>query len=386
MIHPRILFVDHVGVLGGAELSLLDIARYFRKTSEVVLFEDGPFRERLEEAGVTVRVMTAPATVTSVERGGGLIHDLRAVPGVLRLAWRLARRARSYDVLYANSQKSMIVAAVAGLLSQTPVIWHLRDLMTADHFSAGHRRVTTLLANRLLARIIANSHATRRAFLANGGRAERICTVHNGIDGTPFAEAGMEARDRLRAELGLDGAPVVGVFSRLAHWKGQHVLIEALKDVPKAHALLVGDALFGSEDDYAEALHRQAQRFDMVDRVHFLGFREDVPQLMQAVDAVAHTSTAPEPFGRVIVEGMMAGKPVVATRAGGALELVEDEMTGLLVTPRDSHSLAGALQRLFARPTFAAGLARAGRGAARERFSREKMLEEIERHVRQVVV
>ncbi len=382
---PRILFVDHVGVLGGAELSLLDIARHFKETSRVVLFEDGPFRERLARTGVAVEVLPAPGAVARVAREGGLGRDLRAVPGVLGLARRLARQARGCDVLYANSQKSMIVAAVAGLLARKPVVWHLRDLMTAHHFSRLHRGMTTCIANMLVTRVITNSQATCRAFIESGGRAGRVATVYNGIDPAPFDAIEDGQVERLRKKLAPEGMPLIGVFSRLAPWKGQHVLIEALRHAPEAHALLVGEALFGEEARYAEALRRQVRRLGLTDRVHFLGFRDDVPQLMRAVDVVVHTSTAPEPFGRVIVEGMLAEKPVVAARAGGALEIVEDGATGLLVPPGAPRLLAGALQKLLTCPGLAARLARAGHAAARSRFSMRQMLEGVAQQINHIV-
>ena len=83
---PRILFLDHAAVMGGAEWSLLDVARHFADRSTVLLFEDGPFRARLEEAGVAVEVMQAPASVSRVRRQGGLMQDVRSLPGVLKLA------------------------------------------------------------------------------------------------------------------------------------------------------------------------------------------------------------------------------------------------------------------------------------------------------------
>jgi hypothetical protein len=131
----RVLFLDHVGVLSGAELSLLDIARHRADSSKVLLFADGPFRERLQQDGVAVEVLPASRTVSGVSRAGNATHDLLAVPGVSKLAWRVAQLARGYDVLYANSQKALVVGALAGKLASKPVIWHLRDMLTADHFS-----------------------------------------------------------------------------------------------------------------------------------------------------------------------------------------------------------------------------------------------------------
>ena len=376
-MNPRILFLDHAAVMGGAEWSLLDVARHFAAQSVVVLFEEGPFRERLEACGVTVEVMAAPASVSRIRRQGGVMQDVRSLPGVLTLARRVARRAQDVDLLYANSQKAFIVAALAGRWAGRPVVWQLRDLLTAAHFSNTHRRIVVRLANRWAARVIANSEATAEAFAVGGGDPAKVRVVHNGVDPQPFEEVEGTQVMALRDQLGLAGVPVVGVFSRLASWKGQHVLLEALAQMPNVHALLVGAALF-EEEHYATSLHRLVETLGIADRVHFLGFRDDVAALMHVVDIVAHTSTAPEPFGRVVVEGMLAGRPVVASRAGGVLEIIEDGVTGRLVEPGEANALRHALQHLLDNPDEACAIAAAGQAAALERFSVSRMLRDLE--------
>jgi glycosyltransferase involved in cell wall biosynthesis len=208
--------------------------------------------------------------------------------------------------------------------------------------------------------------------------------VYNGIDPTPFRSVPQPEMDNVRRELGLVGVPVVSVFSRLALWKGQHVLLEALARLPGVHALLVGAPLFG-EDDYAKDLRRQAKALDVADRAHFLGFRRDIPSLMRLSDIVVHTSVAPEPFGRVIVEGMLALRPVVAARAGGAAEIVDDGVSGVLVAPGDANALAAALTDLLVNPAKAQALAEAGYKMALERFSLRSMLENLEQQMQQAV-
>jgi len=145
------------------------------------------------------------------------------------------------------------------------------------------------------------------------------------------------------------------------------------KPLRAAHLLLVGDALFG-EEAYAASLRAQAARLGLGDRVHFLGFRSDVPRLMRTVDIVAHTSSAPEPFGRVVVEGMLAQRPVIATGAGGVPEIVSAG-TGVLVPPGDATALAAAFTRLLSDPEFAAGVARKGREHATTHFTVEEMVD-----------
>jgi glycosyltransferase involved in cell wall biosynthesis len=379
-----VLFLDHVGVLGGAELCLLDVALHHADSGKVLLLADGPFRERLERAEVSVEVLSTSPAVSGIRREGGTKQDLRALPAVLELSWRVARMARGYDVLYANSQKALIVGALAGKIAGKPVIWHLHDILTADHFSQTHRRLAVTVGNLLVSRVVTNSRATAEAFAESGGRVERMCVVYNGIDPTPFRSVVQVEMDSLRRELGLVGVPVVSVFSRLAPWKGQHVLLESLTRLPEVHALLVGAPLFG-EDDYAEDLRQLAKTLDVADRVHFLGFRRDVPLLMRLSDIVVHTSVAPEPFGRVIVEGMLARRPVVAARAGGAAEIVDDGVSGVLVAPGDANALAAALTDLLANPAWAQALAETGYKVALERFTLRSMLENVEQQMQQAV-
>jgi glycosyltransferase involved in cell wall biosynthesis len=382
-VKPRVLFLDHTGSLGGAELFLLDIAQDNIGTSLVTLFADGPFRRRLEEAGVEVEVLPAPNTVSGVSREGGLRRDLLAVPGVFELARRVAKLARGYELLYANSQKALVIGALAGKIAGKPVIWHQHCLLTADHFSWGHRRLAVLLSNHLVRRVIANSEVSAEALVEGGGRVERIRVVYNGIDPSQFESVTSAEVNRLRRELGLDGTPVVGVFSRLAPWKGQHVLLEALPHLPGVHALLVGEAIFG-EQAYARVLRRRSEDLGVEDRVHFVGFRRDIPQLMRLSDLVVHTSVLPEPFGRVIVEGMLSRSPVVATRAGATAEIIDDEINGVLVPPGDARALAKVLHGLLKDQDRAQTLAEAGHAKALERFSLDAMLEGVALQLQEV--
>jgi glycosyltransferase involved in cell wall biosynthesis len=349
-------------------LCLLDIAAHAGGGSAVALFQDGPLRGRLREAGVTVDVLPASPSVLEVRRDTSP-PILAVAAGVGMLAVRLAARARRFEVLYANSQKALVVAAPAGVMARRPVVWHLHDLLTDEHFGRAQRRLSVTLARHFVARVIANSQATADAYVAAGGRPEHVRVIYNGIDAAPFDAVGEAETRLLRDELGIGDAPLVGLFGRIASWKGQSVLIEALSALPGVHALLVGEALFESDHAVPAALRDLAGALGMSERIHMLGFRPDVPVLMRACDVVVHASTSAEPFGRVIVEGMLSGTPVIASAAGGALELVEDGTTGLLVPPGDAQALGASIGRLLADPCLAARLATAAGSSARRRFA-----------------
>lgn len=383
MSAPRVLFVDQSAEMGGAELSLLDIVTARKQASQVVVLADGVFRARLLENGVDVQFMPLGSAGT-ISRDSGFAAALSSIPKLLSLVFGLARRARAFDVIYANTQKAQVLAAMAAPLARRPLVFHLRDMLTTEHFGSGMLKVAVGLTNRFAACVIANSEATAQSFRDAGGTAPMV-VVHNGIDPAAFdAVDGDAARQALRHEIGVPTAPLVGVFSRLAEWKGQHVLIDALKLLPEVHAVLVGGSLF-EERAYEEALRTRVAQAGLADRVHFLGFRNDVPALMKGVDIVAHTSTAPEPFGRVIVEGMLSGRTVIGARAGGVLEIIEPEKTGLWFEPGDAQDLARCIDKLLAEPGVAQRIAQDGERAARERFSLQACLGNVERVIAKVV-
>lgn len=378
----RILFLDHVGELGGAELALLDVARAYRETCTFMLFADGPFRTLLTGAGVRVEILESGKSLRAVRRETRW-PGFAAVSQVAGLAWRVAQRARDHDAIHANSQKAFVVACLAGLLARRPVIWDLNDLLLREHFSRTNILVDVMLANHMAVRVIANSRASADALVANGGDGEKVRVVYNGLDPVPFDAVQESEIESVRAELGLHGVPVVGVFGRLAEWKGQHIALAAIARIPGVHLLLVGDALFG-EQAYGDRLREETASLGIQDRVHFLGFRSDVPRLMRMVEVVLHTSTSPEPFGRVIVEGMLARRPVIATRAGGVSEILADGQTGLMVPPGDVVALVGAIRSVLERPDLAARLAGAGRVHAEKQFTVEAMVQAMTTNMEEV--
>lgn len=379
-VKPVILFVDQAGELGGAELSLLDIARSRREASRVLLFSDGPFRIRLDEAGVAVSVLGDHTAKLDVGRNSGIASALKALPALVGLVWKVLAEVRCAEVIYANTQKAFVVSAIASIISRKPIVWHLRDILTSDHFSGSMRRIAVGLANLRASLVIANSQATADAFRLCGGTAP-IEVIYNGIDSAPFdaVNAG-EARLRVRAEIDVPSSVLIGCFSRLAEWKGQHVLIEALNGLPNVHAVMVGGALF-DETPYEASLHHLVKETKIADRVHFLGFRTDIPTLMKAVDVIVHTPIMPEPFGRVVVEGMLAGKPIVASRAGGILEIIEEGVDGILVPPNDALAVQAAVRALLKTPELSERLALAGRMKALHKFSLEACVSSVERVV-----
>lgn len=374
----RLLIINHTSELGGAEFVLLDVARHYGPRCHVLLFADGPLTERLSGIGVGFTILPAGRAVAGVRRDGGRLRALASAPAVAALALRVARIASGFDVLYPNSEKAAVVAMLIARLVRRPVVWHLHDILSGEHFAPLQRRLVTALANLSARRVIVVSQAARDAFVRNGGDPARVSVVYNGFGRAADAAPGDAAR--IRRECGAGGAPLVGLFSRLTPWKGQHVLLRALPELPGVHALMVGAPLFG-EGGYLAELQRLADDLGVSGRVHWLGHRDDVPALMQAVDVVLHTSTMAEPFGRVIAEGMLAARPVLAADAGASRELLGGDDLAV-VPPGDPALLAAGLRRILDLPKAdRVALGDRNRERAQSLFSISAMLAGIARAV-----
>jgi glycosyltransferase involved in cell wall biosynthesis len=363
----QVLFVSYTAVLGGGELCLLDFAHAYRDTSQVLLLTDGILKTRLEDLGVKVEVLPSSRSLADVKVSSGLA-SLKSIGDLLRLGKQVAKRSQNFDLIHANNQKGFVVAAIARLFGGVPVVWHLHDILTADIFSSTNRKIAVTLANWFATRVIVNSQATGEAFIAAGGNSRLLRTVHNGFDSEIFDRL-EDDQTSLRQELGIPcDRPLIGMFSRLSYWKGQHILLEAASKLTDVHVLLVGDALFG-EAEYTEKLKNIAAQPSLQNRVHWLGFRQDIPQLMKACDAIAHCSTAPEPFGRVIVEAQLAKRPAIATIGGGTSEIIENEVTGLLIPSNDSQLLAEAIAKIFSDRELTNKMIENGYRQAKTKFS-----------------
>lgn len=262
----KILFLDQSGKLGGAELSLADVVKPFSTQCLVALLSDGPFRNLLEQQGIPVEVLTPQSLLVS--KKSSLLQGISSLGNLILLSFKVAQRLREFDLIYANTQKALVVGAIASFLAKRPLVYHLRDILSCDHFSSVNRRIAVTLANRFAMLVMSNSQATQQALIKAGGRPDISVVVYNGFAPESYC---FDAATliRARAEFGLGDRFVVGHFSRLSNWKGQHILLQALTHCSEdIAAVFVGDALFG-EQDYVKFLHQQVKVLGLTNRVRF---------------------------------------------------------------------------------------------------------------------
>ena len=364
----RILFVDHTAQMSGGEIALLNLVRHLDRTRYepvVLLLADGPLRGELAAAGVDVHVVPLGDRAGSVRKetlGLSALLRVGSIGRLLAFAWRTAdvvRRLR-VDLVHTNSLKADVVGGLAGRWAGRPVLWHVRDRIADDYLPRPAVAAFRWMAGWLPTAILANSAATLATVPSK--RPSRV--VHDGLpDGDWDRPRPSGPRRR------------VGLVGRLTRWKGQHVFLAAAAEIarrfPDARFLLVGSAMFG-EAAYERELREQVAALGLCDVVEFAGFRPDVAAVLADLDVLVHASVTPEPFGQVIVEGMAAGLPVVATAAGGPTEIVVDGVTGRLVPPGDAAAMAAAVCDLLADPAGAAAMGSVGRRRVADRFTMER--------------
>ena len=360
------VYVDHVARWSGGEIALARLLEALKGQVEahVILGEDGDLVAALEAIdGVTVEVLPMDEGLRDTRRGqvvpGRL--PLRTASTLLRYVWRLRRRLKQLqpDLVHTNSLKAAMYGGVAARLAGVPVLWHVRDRIADDYLPKPAVRLVRF-ASRWIPNAVVTNSVNTLSTLPAGIRAS---VLYNPVV-PDIAPAPAPPRQEVTRSLR------VGVLGRLAEWKGQHIFLEAFaKAFPDGdeQAWLVGSAMFG-EADYEQRLRELATSLGIEDRVVWRGFRDDVDAELRELDVLVHCSITPEPFGQVVVEGMAAGLPVVAARAGGPLEIIAHGHDGLLVEPGDAEALAAVLRTLAGSEELRSALGAAARDSSR-RFS-----------------
>lgn len=323
---------------------------------------------------------SAPARWLRQRRWGStLYHRLGFAMMLVRRVWPRARALRhiigqkKIDLVHTNirvghDREGIIAAKLAGV----PCVCHIRDLEQLNWFD---RKLANMVDS-----FIYISEAVRKRHLQSGVPREKGRVVYNAVDSAAFAGTLDLVRARQSLRLAHDDL-AVGIVGRLERWKGQDIFLRAMalvrEAVPRAKGVVIGEPV-PYDLDYNRLLRALCAELGLSEHVIFSGFRQDVPAVMSVLDVVVLASTSPEPFGRVLIEAMAAGKPVVATSGGATREIVEHGTHGLLVPPGDAHELAQAIIRVLTDRDMAAAMGKQGRARVRERFNMRQLVDGVQ--------
>jgi glycosyltransferase involved in cell wall biosynthesis len=359
--------------MGGAEIALATLLAALDRSQwqpEVILGQEGPFAERLRDAGVRVEMLTMPPLLLGPYEGPHRMLDPRRWVTALRYALALARHFgdRDADLVHSVSLRAHILGGLAARWARVPSVWHVQSVVARPMISTGGVALLRMLAGRVPSHIIFNSATTAACFDLPLGRAT---TIPIGVDSRRFSPNGKTRRNATR----------VGMLARFTPLKGQHIFLEAVESIasrhPEAEFVLAGSALFG-EEEYEREVRARALASVQRDKICFSGFVDNTPDFIRNLDIVVHASVLPEGFGQTIVEAMLAGKPVVATSAGGPSDILENGVTGLLVEPGNAVRLADAIEYLMTHPDHASAMGRQARKSALERYDTGRFARSVE--------
>ena len=387
----KILFLNPLTELGGAERCLLDLMASLNETRSDLSLElavGGPGPLIAEAARLSVRVHIVPmpfavaafgdsarAATTLAGRMKLLGEATMAGAGALAYAWKLRRLIRRIvpDVIHSNGIKCHILAAMAR--TDVPIVWHIRDQIGLRPVVA---KALRFFSSRASAAIAMSNIVERDARPVLGTLPIKV--VYDEIDTNLYCP-GAGNGPWLDALAGFEPSSVevlrVGLIATYARWKGQDVFIDAAAHVPEMAGgasirfYVIGGPIYetrGSQFSLDE-LREHAKRCGVADRMGFVPFQTDVVDVYRSLDIVVHASTKPEPFGRTIAEAMACGRAVLLSRESGVAELVPASF-GNMVTPGDADDLASAIRRLVDDAPLRNRLGSEGRALAVEVFSR----------------
>jgi glycosyltransferase involved in cell wall biosynthesis len=348
--------------IGGVELSMLQVAGLLAERGHSInaLYQKpGSDLEHWQQ--ITDRLQQVPGFDC---RQQSFLTDLVRLPAGVRAA-----RTMSPDVVYLNRAEQIVWGVLAAKFARAPLVVHLRT----------HLRFPGVrMAGRLPAQFIAVSDFVRNEWVAAGVPADKVTVVHNGIELARYPAGDLADRARARALLGLPAdSYVVLYYGRVSPGKGVGTLLDAWRtlDLDPAAAQLV---IMGGSPDGQGTPYEQQLLADRPVGCRWLPMDPDVIPALHAADVVVLPAEWQEPFGRVVIEGLATGRPVIGTEVGGIPEILTGEFSRFLVEPGNSASLAAKLTSLANWRSADPGLGERCTDHVRQNFSLSKTVDGVE--------
>ncbi|MFT4855822.1 MAG: glycosyltransferase involved in cell wall biosynthesis [Algoriphagus sp.] len=374
----NVLFLQSSSELYGSGKIICQVLQVYRSEGFnpiVLLTGPGPLADLLIKDGYIVRIKNLGILRRKYVKPSGLINRLGKNIQAYSYLNRLHREF-DFQLVYSNTL-AVVVGAWWARRRYLPHIWHIHEILL------GPLPLVNMLAKMLDTTTfepIVVSNAVGNHWKSKLTRAKSE-VIYNGISYDPYLMEFPDAKKYLGIE---KDKIVISMVGRINPGKGQLFFLELaenlIKRFPQLHFLLVGDPFPGYEEIEQEILQK-LEKVSLKNSVSYLGFRKDIPEILAGSDIFVLPSILPDSFPTVILEAMTSGKPVVATRSGGASELVLDEETGLLIPISDVEKGVAALERLIKSEALRSKMGNAGRARVLKEFSLEAFEEKIKNHL-----
>jgi glycosyltransferase involved in cell wall biosynthesis len=372
MARTKILHIHTLPIISGSGIHTLITMQELKNNGYDVEFACAPGGALVEEvakSNITFRPIRH--FVEEID----IFSDVMALSELV-----LLMRRQRYDIVHTHNSKAGFIGRLAAKIAGVPIIVHTIHGFAFHEYERPPRRILFVFLERIAARfadrlITVSTPLKEWGLELKIGEEEKYVVIPDGIEMERF-EVRIDFQKQ-RQELGI--APndlVVGMVAKLWEGKGHCTLIDAtpqiIQEVPNVKFIFVGDGYLRQD------LEKLGLAKGMNDYIIFAGFRKDIPEITAIFD-IAVLASFFEGLGRVLLEAMALGKPVVATNVGGIPEVVQDGLNGFLVPPGDSQALARAIIRLLKDEQLRRKMGDEARKMIDERFSAEKMVEEIQK-------
>lgn len=376
--------------MGGAEICLMDMLSSIRSAESawqlsLIVGEDGPLAQQARAAGVHTVVAPFPGPLARLgDSASGLLpalwSSLKAMVATAAYVRKLRRVAAQLqpNLIHTNGFKMHVIAAWIRP-KHSRLIWHVHDYVSSRPL------MKTLLQihARCCSAVISNSHSVAGDVQAVCGKQMETVCIYNAVDLERYSppRSGNEepALDSLAGFQPATGSVVrIGLVATMAHWKGHTTFLRALARLPEDlpfRAYIIGGPIYQTDNSQQSIvdLRQLANQLGIGQKTGFTGYLPDTAGAMRALDILVHASTQPEPFGRVIIEGMACGRAVICSAAGGAAEIITEGEDALAHAPGDVVGLAERMLQLINDADLRERLGRAARATAESRFDRSRL-------------
>lgn len=364
----KILILHTASDLYGASKILLIVTEILvrkKHTPIVVLSEDGPLVSELRKLNIEVHIVRLGILRRKYFNVPGLFNRL----AVSFKAWNILSKLideEKPEIIYSNTA-GVLLGAFLARKKGIKHIWHVHEIITEP---ALFTKIIGYLLNNFSHKVLVVSDAVKLHWQQTVD-PNRLIRVYNGIDMAPFHEKSSTLRDELHIS---SETLIIGMIGRVNHWKGQDYFLKIAKNLsdkyPDLHFIMAGDAFPGNEN-LVEELNQNIKTLGLEHKVFNIGYRTDIVNILNALDIFVLPSTLPDPFPTVILEAMSAGKAVIATKHGGAPEMIEDGESGVLIPVRDAETAAKKISVLIENEALRIKMGNSAEYQVQKLFSKE---------------
>lgn len=303
----------------------------------VVLSSNGPLVDKLRQLGVDVAVIKLGILRRKYFSIKGMCNRAAVIFSSQRKLLQIVKD-NDIRIIYSNTA-AVLIGAIVAKRAKVKHVWHIHEIIEKPVFFS--KFIGALLVRCDVALMVSNEVKKHWENVV-GGDQPNFKVIYNGLDYTPY----LNADSSLREELNISSEKMlIGMIGRVNNWKGQKYFLQIAallnQRFDNLHFIMAGDAYPGYEYLYDE-INLLKREIGIQDVVHDLGYRTDVHNILAGLDVFILPSTLPDPLPTVVLEAMGSAKPVVATAHGGALEMVEENKTGIFI-PWDNPDIAASL-------------------------------------------